>query len=137
MLFIKDYDFIHTRNLWFSNFKKEVLSTTQYEDISRVANLEKSMEIDHIFLQSHRQVKILSNYYKRFFKILCCLYEGETKMCSSLFSLNHGFIPLDFPGKVFHEADYDIKGCCTLLSSLEFFPIGFLSSKVLKRHILD
>jgi len=28
---------------------------------SIAANLKKSMEIDHIFLQSHRQVKILSN----------------------------------------------------------------------------
>jgi len=47
--------------------------------------IEKSMEIDHIFLESHRQVKILSNQYKRLLKFLRCLYEGETKMCSALF----------------------------------------------------
>jgi len=53
------------------------------------------------------------------------------------FSLNHGFISLGFPGKVFNEADYNTKGCCTLFPSLEFFPIGFFSSKVLMKHILD
>jgi len=118
MLFIKDYDFIHTRNLRYSNFKRRFFQTTQYEDISRAANLEKSMNINHIFLHSHRQD--LSIYYKRLFKLLRCLYNGETKMCSALFSLNHGFIPLGFPGKVFNEADYDTKGCCTLFPSLRF-----------------
>jgi len=57
MLFIKDYEFTHTR-MQFSNFKRR---TTQYEDISITANSEKSIEIDHIFLHSHRQVMILSN----------------------------------------------------------------------------
>ena len=53
--FIKDYDFIHTRNLRYSNFKRRLFQITQYEDISRAANLEKSMEINHIFLHSHHQ----------------------------------------------------------------------------------
>jgi len=53
------------------------------------------------------------------------------------FSLNHGFIPLGFPGKVFNEVDYDTKGCCTLFPSLRFFPNGFFVSKILMRHILD
>jgi len=51
--------YIRETNLQF--LKKGVLSTTQYEDISRAANLEESMNIYHIFLQSHCQVKILSN----------------------------------------------------------------------------
>ena len=55
MLFIKDCDFIHTRKLQYSNFKRSFFQTTQYEDISRATNLEKSMEINHIFLHSHRQ----------------------------------------------------------------------------------
>jgi len=43
-------------------FFKETLSTNQYEDnISRTVNLGKSMEIYHIFQQSHRQIKILDN----------------------------------------------------------------------------
>ncbi|AES65680.1 hypothetical protein MTR_2g045320 [Medicago truncatula] len=37
------------------SFLNEVLSTTQYEDISRAADLEKSMKIDYIFQQSHCQ----------------------------------------------------------------------------------
>ena len=53
--FIKDYDFIHTRNLRYSNFKRRFFQTTQYKDISRAANLEKSMELNHIFLHSHHQ----------------------------------------------------------------------------------
>jgi len=53
------------------------------------------------------------------------------------FSLNQCFISFGFPGKVFNEADYHTKGCCTLFPSLEFFPTGFFSSKVLMRHILD
>ena len=48
-------DFLHTRNLQYYNFKMRFFQTTQYEDISRAANLEKSMEINHIFLHSHRQ----------------------------------------------------------------------------------
>jgi len=31
---------------------------------------------------------------------------------------------------------YYVKGYCTLFPSLEFFPIGFFSSKVLMRHIM-
>ena len=58
-------------------------------------------------------------------------------MCSALFFLNQGFIPLGFSGKVFNEGDYHTKGCCTLFPSLEFFPNGFFSRKVLMRHILD
>jgi len=43
-------------------FFKETLSTNQYEDnISRIVNLGKSIEIYHIFQQSHRQIKILDN----------------------------------------------------------------------------
>ena len=41
---------------------ENVLSTTQYEDnISSTAHLKKGMEINQISLQSHRQVKLLSN----------------------------------------------------------------------------
>jgi len=53
------------------------------------------------------------------------------------FSLNHGFIPLGFSGKVFNETYYDTKGCCTHFPSLRFFPIEFFLGKVLIRHILD
>jgi len=63
--------------------------------------------------------------------------RGRQKCVLHSFSLNHGFIPLGFPGKVFNEADYDTKGCCTLFPSLEFFFIGFFSSKVLISHIFD
>ena len=63
--------------------------------------------------------------------------RGRHKCVLHSFSLNHGFIPLSFPGKVFNEADYDTKGCCTLFPSLKFFPTGFFSSKVLMRYILD
>jgi len=62
--------------------------------------------------------------------------RGRHKCVLRSFFLNQGFIPLGFPGKVFNEADYHTKGCCTLFPSLEFFSIGFLSSKVLTRHIL-
>jgi hypothetical protein len=58
-------------------------------------------------------------------------------MFCTLFSLNQGRIPLRFPSKVFNEADYHTKGCCTLFPSLEFFPIGFFTSKGLMMHILD
>jgi len=82
MLFIKDYDFTHTINLWFL-FYKETLSATQYEDnISKTVNLEKSMKIYHIYLHSYSQVKILDNQHKRLFDLLRLiynwLYEGET-----------------------------------------------------------
>ena len=63
--------------------------------------------------------------------------RGRQKYVLHSFSLNQGFIPLGFSGKVFNEADYDTKGCCTLFPSLIFFPIGFFSGKVLMRHILD
>ena len=53
------------------------------------------------------------------------------------FSLNHGFIPLGFPGKVFNWVDYDTKGFCTIFPPLEFFLTEFFSTKVLMRHILD
>ena len=36
-------------------------------------------------------------------------------------SLNHGFIPLGFSGKVFNEADYYTKGCCTLFPFTRIF----------------
>ena len=49
--------------------------------------------------------------------------RGRQKYVLHSFSLNHGFIPLGFPG--------------TLFPSLIFFPIGFFSGKVLMRHILD
>jgi len=67
------------------------------------------MEIYHIFLHSHRQVKVLDNQHKRLFDfhrlIYNCLYVGETQMCSALFFLNYSFIPLGFSGKIFNEAD--------------------------------
>ena len=47
--------------------------------------------------------------------------RGRHECVLQSFFLNHGFIPLDFPSKVFNEAEYDIKGCCTLFPSLEFF----------------
>jgi len=47
------------------------------------------MEIYHIFLHSHRQVKVLDNQHKRLFDFHCliynCLYKGETQMCFALF----------------------------------------------------
>ena len=52
--------------------------------------------------------------------------RGRQKCVLHFFSLNHGFISLGFPGNVFNEADYDIKGYCTIFPSLEFFfPLGF------------
>ena len=35
--------------------------------------------------------------------------RGRQKCVLHSFSLNHGFITLGFPGKVFNEADYDTK----------------------------
>ena len=63
--------------------------------------------------------------------------RGRLKCVMHFFFLNHGFIPLGFSGKVFNEADYDTKSCCTLFPSLEFVSIGFFSNKILMRHILN
>jgi len=54
------------------------------------------------------------------------------------FSLDHGFIPLDFSGKVFNEQIIaHSEGYCTLFPSLKVFPTRFYFSKVLMRHILN
>jgi hypothetical protein len=56
-------------------------------------------------------------------------------MCYALFFLLT-MVLSSFPGIIFNETNYDTKGFCALLPSLDFFPIGFLSSKVLMSHIL-
>ena len=80
------------------------------------------MEIYHIFLYSHRQVKVLVTIikdYLTFFTLHIIVFmRGRLKCVLHSFSLNHGFISLGFSGKVFNEADYDTKGCCTLFPSL-------------------
>ena len=89
IFFIKDYDFTHTKNLWFSNFERRFFQQLNMKISLRAVNLEKNMEINKIFLSSHHQVKFLSNMHKRLLDFLHllyrCFYEGETKMCSALF----------------------------------------------------
>jgi len=64
--------------------------------------------------------------------------KGRPKCVLHSVSLNHGFVPLSFPDKVFNETDYHTqKRYCTLFPSLEFFIIRFFSSMVLMRHILN
>jgi len=63
--------------------------------------------------------------------------RGRQQCVLHSFFLNHDFILMDFPSKVFNEADYDTKGCHILFPSLEFFSIGLFYSKVLMRHIID
>ena len=41
------------------------------------------------------------------------------------FSLNHGFIPLEFSGKVFSEAVYTQKNIVLFFLHWNFFPLGF------------
>jgi len=45
------------------------------------------MEIDHIFLQSHRQVKILINQYKRLLKFLRSFMRGDKNVLCTFFLL--------------------------------------------------
>ena len=62
--------------------------------------------------------------------------RGRQKCVLHSFSFNHSFIPLGFPGKVFNEAVHTQKDI-VLFSFTRFFSLGFYSSKVLMRHILN
>ena len=48
--------------------------------------------------------------------------RGRLKCVMHSFSLNHGFIPLGFPGKVFNKTDYDTKGCRTTMHLIPLRP---------------
>jgi len=72
-----------------------------------------------------------------FISYIIVFMRGRQECFLQSFFLSHGFILMGFSGKVFNETYYDTKGCFTFFLYYKFFPIGFFSSKILTRHILD